>query len=131
MPGQFVDVRDVSKAHLGSLNAALGDKKGQVTEVLLPGPKMSWESVVRVVEQWEARNPGVIVNKMSVKEGSYPAPFIVEEETRARALRDFGIGEWVGLDEMLGAVLDQVRDAKVGRSQGGTGAGGLGIKAGL
>lgn len=120
IPGQFVDVRDVSRAHLGSLDAHLpGAAKettssGVVTEVLLPGPTMNWEAVVKVVKRWEARNPGVITNKMSDAEGTYPTPFIVEEDSRARALEEFGIGEWTRLEDTIGALLDQVRDVREG-----------------
>lgn len=97
MPGQLVDVRDVSAAHVASIDAPL-DPNVPLTEVQLSGPRMSWEEVVKVVK---AKYPAIPC-KMT-EEGPYPAPFVGDT---TRAEREFGI-KWHSVEETISSLLDQ------------------------
>lgn len=97
MPGQLVDVRDVSAAHVASIDAPL-DPNVLITEVQLTGPTMSWEEVAKVVK---AKYPSIPCKMTEV--GPYPAPFVGDS---TRAEKEFGI-KWHGVEETISSLLDQ------------------------
>ncbi|KAK3322703.1 hypothetical protein B0H66DRAFT_212905 [Apodospora peruviana] len=97
IPAGFVDVRDVSQAHLNGMDAPL-NPDAPLTEVILAGPKTSWEGIVKFVKA----NYPAIPCTMS-EEGPYQQPFIADS---SRAEGDFGI-KWHTMDETISSFLDQ------------------------
>ncbi|KAK3682218.1 hypothetical protein B0T22DRAFT_521308 [Podospora appendiculata] len=97
IPASFVDVRDVSLAHLRSLDTPV-DVAAPLTEELLAGPETSWREIAALVK---GRYPGVVTTLDP--EGEYNVPFKADS---ARTERDLGI-TWRGIEEIVSSVLEQ------------------------
>ncbi|KAK3332370.1 hypothetical protein B0T19DRAFT_415469 [Cercophora scortea] len=97
VPAAFVDVRDVSLAHLRSLDAPV-DPAAPLTEMLLPGPATTWPEIARFVKE---KYPA-LVNTLDV-EAKYNTPFKADS---ARTERDLGI-TWRGAEEYLSSLVEQ------------------------
>ncbi|CAH0023741.1 unnamed protein product [Clonostachys rhizophaga] len=95
IPSSFVDVRDVAVAHLKALTAPVGPR-GTVTEAIIDGPTIDWDTIVKFVGDYYPEFP----LKLS---GPFPEGATMDN---SRAERDFGI-KWHTSEETIRSVLDQ------------------------
>ena len=107
IPPVFVDVRDVSRAHVAALKLPRQDSeekekgRGVVKEFLLAGRPTSWAAISRFVKEKEYG----VLSRMSTDEETYPEPPVTETE---RAERELGI-EWMPVEVTLGDVCREKR----------------------